>query len=157
MSDPGQAEILGLLKNLTSEFGELRSDFGELRADFGELRADFGELRAEFNQIRAELDKLRVDVDNLGIRITALEAAHQDLRAEFTSMRAALMDRMDRLQNTLGSVKQDNAVSMANADFAHRKIDNTREELRILGEQLIALRLQLTKAETRLRDIDGQH
>jgi hypothetical protein len=80
-----------------------------------------------------------------------------DLRAELTATRAALMDRMDRLQNSLTSPQEDGIVTMGTADFAHRKIDHTREEVRLIGEQLSLLRRQIIRAENRIREIDGKH
>jgi len=66
--------------------------------------------------------------------------AIQGLRAELTQMRVDLMARMDRLEDGLTAIRNDIAVNFGAADAVKRANDNTREEVRSLGEMVSAHR-----------------
>jgi chromosome segregation ATPase len=85
-------------------------------------------------------------------------ATREDLtrmREELTRTRVDIMDRIDRLQNTVSAIRDDIAVNMGAADAAQRVNDNTREDLRSLREQVSVMWRQLKAVEARVREITG--
>jgi len=75
--------------------------------------------RAELTQVRTELTQVRT---------------------ELTQVRVDLMARMDRLEDGLTAIRNDIAVNFGAADAVKRANDNTREEVRSLGEMVCAHR-----------------
>jgi hypothetical protein len=65
------------------------------------------------------------------------------------------MDRMSKLQDALGGIRDEIGVNIGQADTAIRVNDNTREDLRSLREQVNAIYRQLKALEARVRAIMG--
>ncbi len=70
------------------------------------------------------------------------------------SMRADVMLRLDRHENHLGDIRDDIAVSMGRADQAALVAVNTREEARLLSQQVALLQRQVNKLQTRLDQLE---
>jgi methyl-accepting chemotaxis protein len=87
----------------------------------------------------------------------ALRHAVGDLatRTELSEVRVAVMQRIDRLQNTVTAIRDDVAVNLGAADAAQRANDNTRELVRSQGEQLNVMWRQLKALEAKVREITG--
>ncbi len=73
---------------------------------------------------------------------------------KMTSMRADVMLRLDRHESHLGDIRDDIAVSMGRADQAALVAVNTREEARLLSQQVALLQRQVNKLQTRLDQLE---
>jgi len=65
------------------------------------------------------------------------------------------MARIDRPQNSLTAIRDDIGVNMGAAEAMQRANDNTRELVRLQGDQLSAMWRQLKALEARVREITG--
>jgi uncharacterized coiled-coil DUF342 family protein len=106
--------------------------------------------------ILAAIAALRTDMT---LRMDQLETGHAafraDLLAELGQTRVAIMERMDRLENSLTDIRNDIGVNFAASDVVKRANDNTREEMRALGEVVSGLVRKVRTLETRVREITG--
>ena len=84
-----------------------------------------------------------------------LEARLTNLESGQTQLRVDLMGRMDRLQDSLTSIRDDIGVNMGRADRAHVAADNTRTELRALGEIVTTMGRQIQRLQTAVRELRG--
>ena len=66
------------------------------------------------------------------------------------------MARMDRLENAVNGIRDDITENMARADRVHVAADNTRDEVRLLGEQVNAMERQIQRLQTDMRQIKGE-
>lgn len=107
---------------------------GEIGGRIGEIEGRIGQLDGLMAQLVARIDRLE---------------------ANYLSLRVDLMARMDRLQNEATAIRDDITVNMATAQRAHEAADNTRAELRLLGEEVTGLYRKLTRLEARVREITG--
>jgi uncharacterized protein (UPF0335 family) len=78
-----------------------------------------------------------------------------DFLAELGNTRSAIMDRVDRLENRVTAIRDDIDVAMGSTDAAQRVNDNTRADLRTLGEQVSVMWKQIKRLESQVRDITG--
>src|ERR1019366_6550894 len=120
--------------------------------------------------ILAALDELKAGMTGMTTRIDRLEAgqtARMDrleagmttridrLEAGQIATRVDLMERMDRLQDSLTAVRDDIGVNMGAVDAMQRANDNTRELVRAQGEQMTVMWRQLKNLEANVREITG--
>ena len=96
-------------------------------------------------QMRGDVAVLRTAVDD---RLQLVEKTVIDLRV-------VLMDRMDRLQDTLTGIRDDVGVNMHHSDRVRQAHDNTREELRSMGDSVAQLLIRLRKVEDAVRVLRG--
>lgn len=73
-----------------------------------------------------------------------------------TSLRVDIMDRMDRLENALTGIRDDVVVNIGAADYIRTMHGNTREEVRLIGDHVARLFMQIKGIQARLRDISGE-
>ncbi|WP_428485950.1 hypothetical protein [Rhodopila sp.] len=83
-------------------------------------------------------------------------AALRRLEAGQTALRLDLMARMDRLQDGLTAIRDDIGVNMGAADAMQRANDNTRELVRLQGEQMSVMWRQLKNLQAKVREITGE-
>jgi hypothetical protein len=76
-------------------------------------------------------------------------------RDDLIGVRVAIMERVDRMQDRLTAIRDDIGINMGAVDAVKRANDNTREDLRTLGEQVTVMWRQLKSLEARVRDITG--
>jgi hypothetical protein len=69
---------------------------------------------------------------------------------------AAIMDRLDRLQDSLTGIRDDIAVNYGATDAARRANDNTREEMRSLAEVQMVMVRQINRMQAELRELRGE-
>jgi hypothetical protein len=67
-----------------------------------------------------------------------------------------VMDRIDRLQDTITTVRDEHAVNFGTAERAERIALNTREEVRAMGEQISAMVRQIRRLQSDIREIRGE-
>ena len=61
-----------------------------------------------------------------------------------------LMARLDRHEDQLSTIRDDIAVSVGRADQASLVASNTRDEARLLGQQVALQQRQISKLQTRV-------
>lgn len=84
-----------------------------------------------------------------------LKAGQSGIRDEITRTRANIMERIDRLQDAVTAIRDDIAVNMGAADAMQKANDNTRELVRLQGEQLSIMWEQLKQAQQDIRELKG--
>jgi len=133
--------ILGALARLESGWQSVAGEVSALRKDQSQLSEVLIKLADGQLTLSEELIKIREDVAKL--------------REDQTSLRVGLMERMDRLQNILNSIRDDVTVSMGRGDHAERIALHTREELRTLSEVVSAMHKQIATLQTQVRELRG--
>jgi hypothetical protein len=78
-------------------------------------------------------------------------AALARLEAGLTKLRTDLMERIDRLQHTVDSVKDDIVVTYGANDRTERIAKSASDETRALGEVVRAMQRQIKRLQT---DVD---
>jgi len=106
------------------------------------------------SMILAAMIRLEDKMTRLEDKVERLETGQVELRGEMTAMRVDVMLRLDRHENRLSDIRDDIAVSMARADQAALVAVNTREEARLLGQQVALLQRQVNKLQTRLDQLE---
>ncbi len=115
--------------------------------------AAIGRIEAKIDTSVARLEtKIDTSVASLA---AALEASRREARAELAELRVAMMSRMDRMQDTVTAIRDDIGVAMGAADAMQRANDNTRELVRLQGEQLTIMFRQIKRLEEKVRGITG--
>lgn len=76
----------------------------------------------------------RVTSETLAGRMDRLEVRLDQLEAGQNKLRAAVMERSDRVQNAVTQSRDDHAVNFGASDAVKRADENTREERRSLSE-----------------------
>lgn len=85
-----------------------------------------------------------------------LEAGQERLEGALGQLRAVVMERIDRLQDSMTAIRDDIAVNFGTADAAQRANDNTRSELRSLAEILTGMQRQIQRLQTDVRTLKGE-
>ena len=123
-----------------------------------EAKIDTSVARLE-TKIDTSVGRLDTSVGRLGASVAslaaALEASRREARAELAELRVAMMSRMDRMQDTVTEIRDDIGVAMGAADAMQRANDNTRELVRLQGEQLTIMFRQIKRLEEKVRGITG--
>jgi len=87
--------------------------------------------------------------------LLALQKSQTALEESQINLRVDVMGRMDRLENKLTEIRDDISVNMGSTYRAREAVDNTRDELRSLGEQVNIMWRQMKRLEQQVRDISG--
>lgn len=77
-----------------------------------------------------------------------LSEQRDQVRSDLTAARSAIMDRIDRAQDTLNAMRDDIGVNSGQAEAVRAAQDNTRTEMRALGDQLAAMERQIRRLQT---------
>ena len=153
-SDDSTQRILDALVRLEDGQAGIRADQASLRDDQASIRADVANLRED-----QAAKSIRADQASLRDGQASLRADQATLRAEFLAelgnTRSAIMDRVDRLENHITAIHGDIEVAMGSTEAAQRVNDNTRADLRTLGEQVSVMWKQIKRLESQVRDITG--
>ena len=109
--------------------------------------------------ILVALARLEVGQGDMSARLTQLETGqtklHTDFLEELGSTRAAIMEKVEGLQDSLMDIRSDIVVNYGASNAALKANDNTREQLTLLREQVNAMYQQIKRLESRVRDITG--
>jgi hypothetical protein len=79
-------------------------------------------------------------------------AAIAALSTQIDSLRVDVMQRLDGHSNQLTAIRDDIGVNMAATDQAVRVNDNTRDEMRNLGDIVTAMRRQIRRLNAAVFD-----
>ena len=116
--------------------------------ELGRLGTGLTAVQADLTGVKADLTGVKGDLSGLKTNLTGLET-------NMTNLRVDLMDRMDRLQNSLTEIRDDIGVNMGRAQAAVQANDNTREALRNLEDQVGIIWRQVKRLEAKMREITG--
>jgi chromosome segregation ATPase len=120
-----------------------------------DVRADISQLREDQTGMRGDITLMRGDITQLREDQTGMRGDVTQMRADITQMRSVIMDRIDRLQDRITEVRDDIGVAMGSADAMQRANDNTRELVRLQGEQMSIMFRQIKRLEDKVRTITG--
>jgi hypothetical protein len=76
-----------------------------------------------------------------------------ELSGAVDRMRGEIMARLDRHGDELSAIHEDIIVNFGATDHVRRGNLNTREELRLLGDQVNAMTRQILRLQTEVRDL----
>jgi peptidoglycan hydrolase CwlO-like protein len=113
------------------------------------LQEGVARLERSQEKLESNQEKLERNQEKLERNQEKLERGHERLRID-------VMERMDRLDNALTSIRDDITVNMGRADHAHEVADSTRREVRLLGEQVNAMVRQIQRLQTDVRHLKGE-
>jgi chromosome segregation ATPase len=158
--DDSTQHILDVLVRLEAGQTNLRAEFlAELGSTRGAVTNQLDRLEDYVNRLEGQVNRLEDHINRLNDRADRLESGQTSLRTEFLAelgnTRSAIMDRVDRLENRITEIRDDIEVAMGSTDAAQRVNDNTRADLRTLGEQVGVMWKQIKRLESRVREITG--
>jgi uncharacterized coiled-coil DUF342 family protein len=111
-------------------------------------------LDARFDHMMERIVAFSASIDDGAL--ARIEAEQVKLRTELGKTRVDVMERIDRLQNVITGMRDDMTVNYGATDTVRQAHDNTRQELRNLGDSVSALYRKLTRLETQVRDLKGE-
>ena len=79
-----------------------------------------------------------------------------EILAALAQLRVDLVDRMDRLQDTMTRLRDDIAVNFGSTDAVRRANDNTRNELRALNDVVMAMVRKARSMEDRIQTLESK-
>jgi hypothetical protein len=88
--------------------------------------------------------------------LARLEAGQGAIVVEQTRLRVDMMGKLEAIQNALTGIRDDIGVNMGSADRAILANDHTRDEVRLLGEQMSAMWRQIKRLESDVRELRGE-
>lgn len=119
-----------------------------------DLLAAIGNVSAEVTASDARLTEtiraMREEMRN------SFVAERTDREAQITRYRTDIMDRMDRLENSLTAIRDDIAMNYGTANAVRRANDNTRDEVRNLHDVVQVLERQIQRLQTDVRGLKGE-
>jgi methyl-accepting chemotaxis protein len=126
-----------------------------------------GRILAAIEAVRSDLAQtsaaLTAEIANLAQTSTALKAEMANLAqmtsalaADLVKTRAALMARMDRLQNELTLRNEDAMVNMGAAERAERIAKAASDEVRAMGDMVTTMARQIQRLQTEVRQLRGE-
>jgi methyl-accepting chemotaxis protein len=109
--------------------------------------------------VLAALVRLEAGQTRLEGELTSLKAEQTRLRSDFLSelgkTRADIMERVDRLENAVTLIRDDIAVNIGAAEAVERANDNTRADVRTLGQQVSVMWKQIKQLQSEMREVRG--
>jgi phage shock protein A len=127
----------------------------ELVGDVATLGGKLGALDAKVGALDTKVGALDAKVGALDTKVGALEGRMTTMEGKITTLRVDLMARLDRHEDALSAIRDDIAVNMGRADRAQDAAENTRHELRALGDQVNAMYRKMKHAESRIDKLEG--
>jgi chromosome segregation ATPase len=119
------------------------------------MQATLTSVQAGLTGVQRGLTSVQTGLTDVQTGLTALENRQTALEDSQTKLRVDVMARMDRLENRLTEIRDDIGVNMGSTRRAHEAADNTRSEVRLLGEQVNVMWRQMKRLEQQVRDITG--
>jgi PAS domain S-box-containing protein len=152
------------VQQLTAEAEELRTQLAEKDAEIASKDAEISSKVAELSSKDADIQSKDAELNKRGEEITAAAARSQQLTAETEELRARLAEKdaeISSKQAELGNHRSRESDMMASltsrdmeinmlkqrAETAGRESTRLAEELRVKGEELTALRVQLAAGQ----------
>ncbi len=104
---------------------------------------------------RLEAMYASLDVAAIGRLEAKLTSLRTDFLSELGSRSADITGKVVALRTDVTAIRDDIAVNMGAADAMQRANDNTRELVRLQGDQLSIMWKQIKTLEARVRDLTG--
>lgn len=121
-----------------------------------EIRGGISGLQTEITGLHTEITGLRADVADLRIRIDRLEADVASVKADAHATRSAIMDRIDRLQNTIDQLRSEMTVNWAMADTAIKKARGNQDEVREVYDLVSSMQRQIRLLAARVDGLESR-
>jgi uncharacterized protein (UPF0335 family) len=121
----------------------------------GRLETGQTGVGARLEGMDGRLEGMEGRLEGMEGRLGRMDARLDRMENSTTTLRVDLMARMDRLENSLTDIRNDIVVNLGGVDAVKRVHDNTREELRLMGDQMSMLFKKIQRLETRVREITG--
>ena len=153
--EAGQADLAAKQGDLAAKQGDLAAKQGDLAAKQGDLAAKQGDLAAKQGDLAAGQADLVAVQASMGAKLADLSAGQASMGADLTRLRVDMMAGMDRLQDSLTAIRDDISTNYGTAEAAQRANDNTRTELRALGEVVSSLVRQIRRLDSEVRILKG--
>jgi hypothetical protein len=87
---------------------------------------------------------------------TRLDTGLSSLEAGQAKLRIDVMERIDRLQDTVTAIRDDIVVNFGATDAVKRAHDSTREEMRAYSEILTQIVRKVRTLESQVRELRGE-
>ena len=146
MSDEAPGWAVQMESRLQGGLGQLEGTLGQLQGSFGQLEGSLGQLQGGLGQLEGTLGQLQGSLGQLESR----------MQASLGVLRADVMERIDRLQHVVTLIRDDVAVNFGASSAVKLANDNTREELRALGDVVSAMHRQIQRLQTDVRELRGE-
>jgi len=78
-----------------------------------------------------------------------------DVLTAIDRLRADLMARLDKHANQLNAIRDDIGVNFGTADAVRQANENTRDEVRSLGDVVTGMQRQIQRLQTQVRELRG--
>ena len=170
------APILAAIAKLGTAIDETQAAIAESRAEtqaaIAELRAEtkagfaghwaatkaaISDLRAETMAAIADLRaEMKAELAAVGLRFDAVEARLDRSEAWQTQIRVDLMDRMDRLQHEMRLMRDDVTANFAGNARNELMVRSASGEVRLLAEEVTAMRRQIHALQEDVRSLRGE-
>lgn len=127
-----------------------------LEAGQAELQAGQTELRTGLADVRTELTDGLADLKSGQQNLHAvIRTLRMDFLSELGGRTVAITEKIAELKGEVTAIRDDIAVNMGAADAMQKANDNTRELVRLLGEQFSIMWKQLKQVQQDIRDLKG--
>ncbi len=113
-------------------------------------------LAASEERTTDRLMQLATDMRGLRDGLHELRGEVTELRAEVLSLRVETMARMDRLQNSMSTLRDDLRVTQASSETVLTHAVTTRADLRSLTELVFAMQRKINALDASLREVRGE-
>jgi len=112
-------------------------------------------ILAAIDRVAADVKAQGAELKAQGTELTALRSDLTALRSDVISLRVDVMDRIDRLQDAFNAQREADVVNFGAAERAERIALGTREEVRVMGEQVNAMVRQIQRLQTDVHHLKG--
>nr|WP_294502700.1 hypothetical protein [uncultured Rhodopila sp.] len=150
--EAGQIRLEARFTGLEARFTGLEERIAGLEAGHLRLEDRIVGLEDRFTGLEAGYNRLEAGLSGLKAEQTRLRS---DFLAELGKTRADIMERVDRLENAVTLIRDDIAVNMGAVDAVERANENTRADVRTLGEQVSVMWKQIKQLQSDMREVRG--
>ena len=117
------------------------------------VREAFANLTTQFGGVNARFDGVNARFDGIDARLDRIEKRQDSTEAELIKVRTEIMARIDRMQSTMDSVREDVAVNMAAAGTAMNNVRNIRSDFENLFDMVMTMHRQQMKLTERVDEL----
>jgi chromosome segregation ATPase len=132
----------------------MSGEMGLVLASLERLEARVERIDTRMERIDTRMDSTDGRIERIDMRMDRLEARSEQLDQSVTRLRVDLMDRMDRLQDGLQSVRNDVIVNYGNTERVERNVRNGEEQTRLLADQVNLMFKRILGIDERVRALE---
>ena len=151
-----QQRISARLDRMEARFDGLEARLDRVERRFDGLEARLDRVETRFDGLEARLDRVETRFDELETKIGGLAtvAALTQTREELSKLRSDVMDRLDRFQASLDSVRDSMAVTLMMDQRVSKKLDEAGKDRDELFAQMMAMERQMMLLSVRIDAIE---